>query len=458
MLINFRHGLYQAERDIHDKPVVATAEAQGIVIKVANSIVTWSIAHGPKNYTVTEHRPILAVPAQSLSGINYCWVYVDVGRSTGKVSYGFTTTKPEYGDVAPTRTDGQIWFDTKSNTTKVYSDPARTWIEHIRLPIGIFDGSVFQTMPFGSTVNIIGNAIKSGTIIYDAVGKAITDSQGRFLTTVDKIFTDGPATHDLMLEANITRAIANEYIPAFHVVKYIDFETIALAEYRDSSESVLAMSMHDAVAGAPVDLLIQGKVYNGLWNWPEVNQTLWVNKNGQFSNADPFDLNLSDKRRVPCARVIGPKTILFTQGLGGVGEKGDAGDVVNIYNASDTVKGVTKLSVAPDNADEPIAVGINDPILRGPRPPTEHRHPATEITVSPFGAFTEDNAQQAFLYLQNEKLSVSGGTVTGNIKSTVNAQAPDHLTTLQDVDRRIVESAVTIKTFTGTIVEIPSGN
>ena len=47
----------------------------------------------------------------------------------------------------------------------------------------------------------------------------------------------------------------------------------------------------------------------------------------------------------------------------------------NIGNASDTVKGITYLSVAPADATKPIAVGDNDPRNSDARTPLPHSHP-----------------------------------------------------------------------------------
>jgi hypothetical protein len=47
----------------------------------------------------------------------------------------------------------------------------------------------------------------------------------------------------------------------------------------------------------------------------------------------------------------------------------------NIGDATDTTKGITKLSVAPTNLTSPIAVGEGDPRLTNDRTPLPHTHP-----------------------------------------------------------------------------------
>lgn len=447
MRIYFRHGLYRAEKDATGRASLINVGTPGLVAKVANSPIIWSIAHHEKNYTVSEYNAVVFATPSDLAVAAESWLYVDLDLSSGKKTYGVTITAPSYGLTAPTApVDDQHWFDLNNNTTKVYSSATKTWHERVRLVFGHWNGVTFTGIDYGSSVGVsVAAGTNSGSIIYDATGRALKDSRGRFVTAVDKMFSDGAATHQFMLESNITRATANENIPAFHVVRWVDFDTVELANYADTSDSVVAITLSAATKGNPVELCIQGKVINDAWQWTNVNATLWINKNGEFSTVDPYDLQSHTKRRVPVARVLDRNTIVFEQGLGGVGEKGEPGDLVGLFDASDVVKGITKLSVAPTDPSNPIAVAINDPILSAPRVPLEHGHPATQVTVSSFGGFTQTNAQQALLYLFNAKLETTGGTVTGAIKSTVSATAPDHLTTLADVDAKIRATQLQIK-------------
>lgn len=449
MRIYFRHGLYRAERSLTGTPVLTNSGQPGLVARVSNSPIVWSIAHYEKNYTVSEYNTVVFATPSQLAESAESWLYVDLNTATGHKTYGITRVAPSYGPTQPTSpVDDQHWFDTVNMVTKVYSAATLRWSDRVRIVFGHWDGLTFNPMAFGSAVNIVSTVgVASGSVIYDAAGKVLKDSRSRFLTTEDKMFSDSAATHEFSLESNITRAIADENLPAFHVVKWTDFDKVQLADYDDTSNVAVALTLNSATKGNPIELCIQGKIINDAWDWPTVNTALWINENGEFSAIDPFDISTRAARRVPVARVLDRNTIFFDQGLGGMGEKGDAGDVEGVEFASSTVHGITKLSVDPNDPEDPIAVGINDPILTAPRVPLEHGHPATQITVSPFAAFTGTNAQQAFLHLHNAKLETTGGTVTGNITSTVGATLDTHLATLGDVRARIAASDVSVKRF-----------
>ena len=54
----------------------------------------------------------------------------------------------------------------------------------------------------------------------------------------------------------------------------------------------------------------------------------------------------------------------------------------SVSDASTTTKGISKLSVAPATATDPIAVGTNDPRMADARTPTAHTHPIADLTAT----------------------------------------------------------------------------
>ena len=450
MRINFRQGLVSAEIASNGQPNYLVAGGPGISLRTTNRPVVFSAASGTKNYTISFYQDVLAWPTSMLTGITEGWLYIDINRATAARSYGVTTTEPSWGTVKPTSpVDNQHWYDLTTNTMKVYNNTAQAWIDAIRVFAGHYTTTLLSTYQVGSQVGIASTAgVISGSIMVDGFGVAITDSAGDFITTEENLYIDGAPTYAAKLEANVAVASAAVTIPKFHVVRFANNGTLELADYDDTGDKILGLAVVDANITEPVNIVLSGKVHNPLWNWGSANVTLWVGTNGELVAVDPFTVGGRSKARVAVARTIDAQTIIFDQGLGGKGEKGDAGDLTGLVNAAANVIGITKLSVDPDDFENPIAVGINDPLLTAPRVPIEHTHPATAITVSPFGTFSGSNAQQALEHLQTVKLNLSGGTVTGNIISTVQATQDNHLVTLGQTKNSIVSAAVTYKRFT----------
>ena len=107
--------------------------------------------------------------------------------------------------------------------------------------------------------------------------------------------------------------------------------------------------------------------------------------------------------RVPVARVLDKDTIVFEQGLGGVGEAGPPGSLENIPAATTTDIGAVFLNIPADVPEIPIAVGDNDPRLSDARFPLAHQHAASDVTYSPGFGISSLNVQGAI-----EELAVDG--------------------------------------------------
>lgn len=459
MRLNFRQGLVSSEIDSTGLPNYLTVNTTGVTLSTANRPIVFSIASGTKNYSVGFYQDVLAWTSTTLSGVSECWLYIDINAASSARRYGITLLAPTYGPTAPTSpSDTQHWFDTSKNVMKVYSASSSTWLTTIRVIAGHFTTLSLSTVPFGSQVGITSSSsvYTSGSIMVDGFGVAIKDSSGNFVTTEDVLMVDGASTYAAKLESNVAVVAAAQPIAAFHVVSYTNDGDAVPADYDDVGSKIVGIATEDANTDSPLNVVLSGKVHNPLWNWGSANVTLWVDQNGELVAVDPYTVGGRAKTRVPVARTIDAQTIIFDQGMGGVGEKGDAGDIAGVAKAAAAVIGITKLSVDPDDFANPIAVGINDPVITTPKAPLVHTHPATQITVSPFGTFTGANAQLALEFLQSQKLTNTGGTLTGNVSSTVQATADAHLITLGQTNTLIAASANTYKRLTldGTVTSI----
>lgn len=432
MKIKFRQGLVLSEVNANGQPNYLTFDPNvGVTLRTGNRSTAFTVADGTKNYTIDFYRDVLAWPSVLFDGVSQAWMYIDLNRATSARSYGITTAAPVYNHVAPqSPVDGQHWFDTSKSIMKVYSSLISSWITVIRVFAGQYLNAVVTPYPFGSQVGLTGVTAVTGTIFVDGFGIAIKDSRGNFVTTEDTLLVSGAPSYAAKIESNVSIAEAKEPIPAFHAVMYDENDKILLAGYANTGSSAIGIVTEAADTGEPVNVVLQGQIQNLEWNWNGPNITLWVSSSGELVPDDPYLTAGSNiQRQPPVARSINATTIIFNPGLvnmigdrgptGGKGDKGDKGDkgeTANAVNASVTTKGVSKLSVAPASPTNPIAVGINDPILIEPRVPLAHVHPATQITVTPFGDFTDLNVQQALQHLDSGSTSLNSSIA--NLSST----------------------------------------
>ena len=419
MKINFRQGLVLSEIGSNGQPNYLTYDSNlGITLRTTNRSTTFTVASGPKNYTIEYYKDVLAWPKAMLLGVPQAWLYIDINRTSSVRTYGITTHAPTFGNTAPSNpADGQHWFDIPRSLMKVYNSTSHSWLTVIRVFAGHFASpSAVTTQQFGSQVNITGVTAVTGAIFVDGFGAAVKDSQGNFITTEDTLTISGAPSHAVKLESNVMIAEAAEPIAAFFAVKFDIHGKLLLANYADTGQSAIGITTADADAKDPVNIVLQGQVRNTSWNWSGPNVTLWIGTNGQLVTDDPYTSSGSIERQPPVARTINSTTIIFNPGLvnmigdrgpgglkgdkGDKGDKGEAGSDGNVSNASTTVRGITKLSVAPATPTNPIAVGINDPILTAPRAPLQHDHASDDINIDAFGGFGTGTVQDALEYLE----------------------------------------------------------
>ncbi len=408
MRINFRQGLVSSKVSSLGQPDYLTTNSQGVTVNGAETPLVFTICDGPKNYTISINASLVAWPVRLFDGVSEAWLYVEVNRATAAISYGITTVQPTYGPVAPTApVDGAMWFNTTKLENFVFNTAVSRWLPTLRVLAGHYTTTTLNEVDFGTQIGLTGSSVTSGQIVSDGFGRAITDSSGRFFTTEDIVLIAGVESHAAKLESNVLVGSAAESIPAFHVVRFNAVGDVELADYDNVGDSVIGMSVVSGTIGNPINMVISGLVHNTAWNWPGPNRTLWVNQTGQLTMTDPYDLGGRTKRRVPVGRTVDKHTIIFDQGLGGVGEKGPAGEGSDVPSATALVQGKVQLSVPPTVADTPIAVGVNDPVLTAPRTPTAHTHPATDVTVTAFGDFAGGNAQAALQHIHAEVVNIS---------------------------------------------------
>jgi len=407
-------------------------------LKADNGPIEVTLAHRNTNYLHIENATIDdAWPSFAVSTDQ--WLYWDINLTTGARTFGSTLIEPVFGPTEPVSPVADLhWYDTTNEIMFVYQSGA--FVEVVRVFAAKFDGvttftSLSAGLPnlsfAGSQVGITNFSNLTGRIVFDDSGAVIKRSSGELFTTEDQFFATGSRVNSVRLESNINFATANVSLGAYNIVKYVASGKVSPAGKDDVGNTVLGVVTEGAGIGDSVSVILQGIITNPSWNWTDatIGNELWVSASGTFTQTDP---NVSGT--IPVARILSRTEIIFEQGLGGIGKTGPAGVSANATPSTISQLGVVFLSAAPDDPESPIAVGTNDSRLTDARAPTAHNQAASTITFTPYGDISSATAQLAIQELDDEKLSLAGGTLTGFL--TLNADPTNvlHAATKQYVD------------------------
>jgi hypothetical protein len=127
--------------------------------------------------------------------------------------------------------------------------------------------------------------------------------------------------------------------------------------------------------------------------------------------------------RVPIARVLNQDTIIFEQGLGGVGDRGPAGSLENLPLATTSQNGSVYINIDPIIPEIPIVVGDNDPRMSDARTPLSHTHTLGDFAITPYnspipghGGITSTNIQAGLEEIYDKKANLLPNYATaGNL-------------------------------------------
>ncbi len=397
--------------------------SSGIYVSLyaANGRTDVAFAHGIEDYLITESETVQDAWGP-LPGNTDCWLYWDIDKRTAVRTFGFTMAEPVYGEDQPPATNDQHWFDTVDQVMKVYTGGA--YREVIRVFAAKFNNSVFTPVHYGTTsrpysgsqVGLNNTGVWAGKILIDDLGNPVRRSNGHFFTTEHDFFVDGSPVNILRLESAVLTGTAQfENLHAHQVVTFSNFGEIGHAKYNDIQEAAVAILLEDLNRYDTGTVCLQGHITNPEWNWTTVGAPLWIDDTGALIEYDPHVTSplLYPVGKSPVARAITQNSIMFDQGLGGKGDTGEGG--ANIGLATIDNFGVVKLSSEATSVDAPIVVGDNDPRLTDSRTPLAHTQAATTIIPTSYGTLTGANLQLTLQQIEDNKLPLTGGTLTGTL-------------------------------------------
>lgn len=448
MKLPFRQGIVRAQTDVSQNPNFLQKTSVGIDLLTANDVLTLSFSHGDSEYSYTESSPITTAWSGSFqTGADY-YLYVDLNPLTAERTFGFTKPQPTNGPTSPQNPENdQHWFDMTNTKTKVWDAGVSHWVEKIRVFVAkLKNGNVIEYIfPIGDSqvgisrsLSSLANFYPSGRILFGDSGHPVKKPSGEFFTTEDNFYVGGSRVDSIRLESNVISAIADQIISGFSVVKFNSAGKIVLANYADIGHATLAIVTSDLMIGDSGSVIIQGAIVNPSWanmGW-NVNDELWVKDSGELVNHDPnvTDFSSYPIKQVPVARVVKSDTIIFEQGLGGIGKTGPSGGAGNISvnPASNLEFGTVKLLTPSSSV---IVVSDDDPrLVGGPYASLNHSHTADDIVITPVGDITSLNLQAALGQISANKVSTSGDTLTGFLTLHANPTNALHSATKAYVD------------------------
>jgi hypothetical protein len=250
-----------------------------------------TIADGNSNYLVTERLSIQGAWTGITTNTDR-WLYIDLDMVTGKRTFGSTAVEPITSPTAPTSpVNDQHWFDTTTNTMRVFITLANRWARKVRVFVAVArGGTVIRSMSINAPIftgTQIGNnsAIEAGALLYDDTGTAIKKSTGEFFTTIDSAAAIDGSNAQVKLSSQVVLATATTNIPAYSVIKFSDFGEVELGVSYVVGTGKYGFSEGAAAIGELVQVLVDGVIYNPAWDWSaaEVGDPLYVNTGGQLS-------------------------------------------------------------------------------------------------------------------------------------------------------------------------------
>lgn len=369
MKVSFRQGLVRTPAGF----LAVSGSNVNLVVPSTDSVIV-NFADGTSNYLLTE-RVTINSAWTGVTPATDQWLYWDIDVTTGARTFGITLVQPSHGNTAPASpVNDKHWFDTQTNTMKVWNSTAGRWVRRIRvfackLAGGSSVVSVSINAPaFGGTQVGLTGSYTAGAIVFDADGgKPLKRTNGTFFTTEDQAFTQIASASQVKFGSLVIPATAGENIPAYAVVRFTDYNKVVIATAYTVGTGAYGIVESGLTTGDTTNVVLEGVVTNPTWDFTivgaglgdevrfpralEVNSPLYIDTLGYLTSIRPTV-------PVVVAAVVDKSTILIRpSSLSTIFSES------TVDPATTTNLGMVTLSVASATPLSPIVVGDNDPRL-----------------------------------------------------------------------------------------------
>jgi len=319
VLLDFRQGTVFGKRFI--KPNKNTVD-----LTCGHTPLCVTVSNGDDNYFISYTQNITAAWNIKTTGLVY--LYIDINNTTKKRSFGYTNLPLYINANAPTSPAvGQNWYDLTNNIIKEYT--GGTWNPTIRAFVGeynVLNNNIIE-YGHGSQVGIQSdnNIYPASLLSYDDTGKLLTTSDGQLLT-IDQL--DSSLGNNSVLVSPITNLSKGT------VVKIVDSSKCQPITSADVGNAIIGVIVAEGFVEKPVTCVMNGVVSLSLFNWNVPSGSLlWVDETSQLTLISVNVLNQT--RGAPVAVVLSSNTVYFCQQIKGNNTKNRTIDENHVHTAAD---------------------------------------------------------------------------------------------------------------------------
>ena len=271
MFVQFRNGVVQYQYSPSpSQPTFLTRTTTGsgynININTDEKDLVVTISQGPAEYLVRWNRNVAT--AWTFDDALTHYLYVDIDRRTGAITFGSTLHPITYSNTYPSIPQMyQNFFYTVDGNTYEWS--GSLWVPKTRVFVGQCSNSTL--VGYTGTMTNTNVPYRSGTIVYSDDGKPIIKGNKTFLTTEDNLLFNSVPGNNTTLENATLFVTAQVSLGAPRFVKLLNDGYIDYAQPSDVGNALIFLLTEPLNAGETTSIVVSGKIISSTWNWASAN-------------------------------------------------------------------------------------------------------------------------------------------------------------------------------------------